>query len=1007
MDNKISNQQIAAKRYIEENNLERIVSEMLNSLVHEKSKTPILYMIKYLAGLLTEEERKSYNLQVPEPYPKGKPIVGFPNLSDNKDSLLKKYLSKSIWATTKYNKTVNNGSIMNVIKLGESDNYHPIGITLTDSDCIQQFYPLINPIVNELHKLSKNEIKEVNQTNVNIVNENDMLLNNKLISYSVYNYKDSIYKSTENSKIYFPFQDLNNPCIFNLKFEFFRNLEGYPLNNITTKEKLESVNLKIRSTIETIIKRNSEIDNNNNNNNNIDSNIFSVLNKGKFITLNKENYEMYIALLSQEYKSDVLIDNNYLKFYEVIENYINNASFKLCWPEYRSVFISENKEVIILINFTDHLQVIFNCSYTNNILKTFDNYFNFIKEIERNLKFETSGNFGYTTCCPSLLGAGLKIKAEIKVKQFFKSKYNYSKESCLINNYISYIDIINLSKKDNSISKNNDNYDYNNKLMNKLDVDFYLYSKNCINKNKDDLLFIESNHKLIYNDEYHFLSVFYGFISSICFIDNVKQENFNISFDLKEIEEDSSRLSIIYTDIFNEYKSNMSVSPSGKNINSIFFNKNTIYGGIVVSELCDIYYFKDVIKSYMHGINNKILFTSSKSNKIIKESGNNVLLQKDELKNDNHNKPIKNKLNSSLIIKYLNSGSNTYKVEDFLPYSMNLNIKKPLDNIEYIKLTAYRNIKSLDFNNSYLCNSELNNTYIINKLIEFKNNLQKNYNEKLDIKIFNIDLYLDKLNDSTFLELCNEISNNSDLREEYNKIIIDDNFVVEDIDKNYAILKNYVINMLNIRLHSEIINNAIETNSTNSCFMSRNNRTCIVIFEYNNLDMPIVIITNDLYHLRIEYSLFNKFKILDNNLQNINNETINYIKFLLELHNIYDIITDELLGYIGPLPYLYGTGFKTELGYKNIDTSDNNELISLITDSCNKYNVCKLFDIENKNLVSYTNSYTTGITEIDLISNILNFYMDISKLKDISDKKSADNSTNKIIKTDNKDLDIN
>lgn len=44
-NNKVQNQQLQAKKYIEEHDLEKIVSEMLNSVVYEKSKQPIVYMV--------------------------------------------------------------------------------------------------------------------------------------------------------------------------------------------------------------------------------------------------------------------------------------------------------------------------------------------------------------------------------------------------------------------------------------------------------------------------------------------------------------------------------------------------------------------------------------------------------------------------------------------------------------------------------------------------------------------------------------------------------------------------------------------------------------------------------------------------------------------------------------------------------------------------------------------------------------------------------------------------
>ena len=44
--NKIQSQQIQAKKYLEEHDLEKIVSEMLNSVVYEKTQQPIVFMVK-------------------------------------------------------------------------------------------------------------------------------------------------------------------------------------------------------------------------------------------------------------------------------------------------------------------------------------------------------------------------------------------------------------------------------------------------------------------------------------------------------------------------------------------------------------------------------------------------------------------------------------------------------------------------------------------------------------------------------------------------------------------------------------------------------------------------------------------------------------------------------------------------------------------------------------------------------------------------------------------------
>lgn len=43
--NKVQNQHILAKNYLEEHDLERIIHEMINSVVYEKSNQPVIYMV--------------------------------------------------------------------------------------------------------------------------------------------------------------------------------------------------------------------------------------------------------------------------------------------------------------------------------------------------------------------------------------------------------------------------------------------------------------------------------------------------------------------------------------------------------------------------------------------------------------------------------------------------------------------------------------------------------------------------------------------------------------------------------------------------------------------------------------------------------------------------------------------------------------------------------------------------------------------------------------------------
>jgi hypothetical protein len=204
-NNKVSNQQVEAKRFIEENDLEKIISEMMNSLVYEKPKQPVVFMIKYLTGLLTEEERKHNNLIIPEPYPKGRPIVKFPNL-DKVNNPLKTVLTKNLWPNIKYKKTKFGGTVMNIIKISENKQNEKIGILLCDGECHNTFDLLVVPIINFANKTENTKLEEfipdpVLSTQAHFPYNDKILLNTKLIriAYSR-NLHDFAFSSIINEK---------------------------------------------------------------------------------------------------------------------------------------------------------------------------------------------------------------------------------------------------------------------------------------------------------------------------------------------------------------------------------------------------------------------------------------------------------------------------------------------------------------------------------------------------------------------------------------------------------------------------------------------------------------------------------------------------------------------------------------------------------------------------------------------------------------------------------------
>jgi hypothetical protein len=273
---KVSNQQILAKKYIEENDIEKIISEMLNSLVHEKAKQPIVFMIKYLAGLLSDQERRDYGLVIPDPYPKGKPIVKYPDL-EKSNCILKKYLNKNVWSATKYNKTKNGGNIMNVIKYSEMNPDDKIGCILVDGTTINTYYNIFAPLLAELHNINQHLNPNINdKTNLDIFRPNrEFSINNSKSSYND-----------------FPFHERISESVNKISFSYSRNIQDYSYSAIISHDKRKQVEEMILKAI------NSLSDD-------------RILKQGKYLTYS-DNEDEIRAILKQ-----IEFDENYLRTAEL------------------------------------------------------------------------------------------------------------------------------------------------------------------------------------------------------------------------------------------------------------------------------------------------------------------------------------------------------------------------------------------------------------------------------------------------------------------------------------------------------------------------------------------------------------------------------------------------------------------------------------------------------------------------------------------------------------------
>ena len=196
---------------------------MTNSVVHSLDPNPIVYMIKYLTGLLTDEERAEYNINIDPPYPQGVPIVKFPNYKCT--NILSNYLTKNNWYDYKYIKTSFNNDINKLTHLSECSLTDKIGIAIVDKDCLNSFNTLLEKIIYDIHDI--NEYRKTCKILFKIGNSPKLQKDNFYFSNGLRNY------------------------IKTLKFWFSRNIEGYSYNNIDKrngklKEEIEKyiINLK-------------------------------------------------------------------------------------------------------------------------------------------------------------------------------------------------------------------------------------------------------------------------------------------------------------------------------------------------------------------------------------------------------------------------------------------------------------------------------------------------------------------------------------------------------------------------------------------------------------------------------------------------------------------------------------------------------------------------------------------------------------------------------------------
>ena len=476
--------------YIKTHQLEKLISELTNSLVHSLSTNPIVYMIKYLTGLLSEEERTENNINIPPPYPEGVPIVRYPKFKSK--NLLSEYLNDEIWNEFKYIKTRYNNNINDLTIISENSPENKIGICLTDDDCINSYDDLLNDIICQVHNIKKNEDKEF--------------------------YRVNTFPQIQNEDIYYLNEIKDN--LEEISFEFSRNVDGYSFNNVNKNNcKLKE---DFEKEIEFLIQENildksvKKIDNFRKFDNHIVKKELELI---KNLGFENDNYtDKDRALYSNQDQSILVLLNFTNHFKLIVSNKKNDDIIK-----------SFNKAINILRNISFSFQFCFcNYGYITSEISLLGAGFKIYSKIKLN-NFE-------------------KIKEIIENSKFcdfyFKDNYLYSNQNFLlsdineVNFFIKYLSKIlgiirldsskievDLSKKE-FIEKNNPitlAYDYS------FDKIKYYVSSNGRNLNNilSYYLLNEKENFPIMNDRYEYY-IFYHFIHKLIMnIQNFELDEFN------------------------------------------------------------------------------------------------------------------------------------------------------------------------------------------------------------------------------------------------------------------------------------------------------------------------------------------------------------------------------------------------------------------------------------------------------------------------------------------------
>ncbi len=271
----------------------------------------------------------------------------YPNFPKDCSSMLCKYLTKEVFDELKQRKTPNGFTLEKAINSGVKNPDSSIGVYAGDKESYEVFDLLFDPIIKEYHGFNKDE-KHISDFDPN-----------KL--------------------------DIDNPdpqkeFILSTRIRVGRNLDGFPLGTIISKEQRDEVEQIVSNALKS----------------------FKGELEGEYYPLKGMSSKIQEKLIKEHF------------LFKEGDRFLEAAGLNREWPEGRGIFHNKQKTFLVWINEEDELRII-SMQQGGDIKEVFDRLSNAVSELEKDMKFLQTEHLGYITSCPTNLGTAMRASVHIKL----------------------------------------------------------------------------------------------------------------------------------------------------------------------------------------------------------------------------------------------------------------------------------------------------------------------------------------------------------------------------------------------------------------------------------------------------------------------------------------------------------------------------------------------------------------------------------------------------------------